>query len=120
MSSGYSVRKLETLHFFALTALLLLTLSASASAELLVSRVVRVNGVAVGAKLSDDFVFSLPDNSEIDLLKSPDNSPFVMRGPYKGTLNTFIKNCSGLLASVHKYCRNAGGDQLPVGGAKSR
>ena len=94
-------------------------ISGSARAELLVSDVVGVPAVTIGAKFSDDHVFRLPANSELKILRAPENSLFVMHGPYEGTLSQFIRNCSGLLAPTRRYCRNdAAGDQLPTAGTR--
>jgi hypothetical protein len=89
-----------------------------ATAELLISGAAGLNGFAVGAKFTDDHVFKLPPNSEIRLLRSPDNTPFVMRGPYEGTLSHFIDNCNGILASVRSYCQDTAGDRPPVGATR--
>jgi hypothetical protein len=98
---------------------LLLMFAGSAEAELLVSDVVGVPAVTIGAKFSDDHVFRLPANSELKILRAPEDSLFVMHGPYEGTLSQFIRNCSGLLAPTRRYCRNdAAGDQLPTAGTR--
>jgi hypothetical protein len=98
---------------------LLVMFSSSSEAELLVSEAVGVPAAAIGAKFSDDHVFRLPANSELRILRAPENSLFVMRGPYEGTLSQFIRNCSGLLAPTRSYCRNdAAGGQLPTAGTR--
>jgi hypothetical protein len=98
---------------------LVVALSQSAQAELLVSGVTRVQGVTVGETFTDDHVFKLPAKSELRLVKSPDNLPFVMHGPFEGTLSKFIASCSGVLAVTRAHCRNdAVGDELPVGGTR--
>jgi hypothetical protein len=98
---------------------LVAALSQSAQAELLVQSVTGVQGVTVGATFADDHIFKLPARSELRLVKSPDNLPFVMHGPFEGTLSKFITNCSGVLAVTRSYCRNeAAGDDLPVGGSR--
>jgi hypothetical protein len=107
----------KTVVRFVLGVSVLALLSAPTTAELLVSGAAGVDGLSVGAKFSDDHVFKLPANGEIRLLKSPDNTPFVMRGPYEGTLSNFISSCNGLLASVRSYCQDAG-DRPPVGATR--
>jgi hypothetical protein len=98
---------------------LLVMFSSSSEAELLASGAIGVPAVTFGAKFSDDHVFKLPANSELRILRSPENSLFVMHGPYEGTLSKFIRNCSGLLAPIRRYCRNdAAGDQLPLAGTR--
>ena len=98
---------------------LLAALSQSAKAELLVSSVSGVQGVTVGDRFPDDHVFKLPEKSELRLVKSPENLPFVMHGPYEGTLPKFVESCSGLLAATRRYCRNdTTGDELPLGGTR--
>jgi hypothetical protein len=87
-----------------LATMALLALPGTAAAELVVSAV-KGTDVAVGARFPDEHVFRLPARSELQLLKSPDNAPFVMRGPFQGTLSNYIENCTGALASVHRYCR---------------
>jgi hypothetical protein len=95
-------------------------LSQSAQAELLVSGVTGVQGVTVGETFTDDHVFKLPAKSELKLIKSPDNLPFVMHGPFEGTLSKFVASCSGVLAVTRRQCRNdAAGDELPLGGSRS-
>lgn len=94
-------------------------LSQPAQAELLVSGVIGVQGVTVGETFTDDHVFKLPVKSELRLIKSPDNLPFVMHGPFEGTLSKFIASCNGVLAVTRAYCRNdAAGDELPLGGSR--
>jgi hypothetical protein len=94
-------------------------LSQSAQAELLVQRVTGVQGVTVGATFPDDHVFKLPAKSELLLVKSPDNLPFVMHGPFEGPLSKFIESCSGVLAITRSYCRNdSAGDEMPLGGTR--
>jgi hypothetical protein len=103
---------------FALSVCALMVLSNSATAELLVSGAAGVGGLAVGGKYADDYVFRLPANSELRLLRSPDNTPFVMRGPYEGTLSSYVESCNGLLAPMHSYCRDSAGDRPPVGATR--
>jgi hypothetical protein len=99
---------------------LVAALSQSVQAELLVSGVMGVQGVSVGATFPDDHIFKLPAKSELRLLKSPDNLPFVMHGPFEGTLSKFIASCSGVLAVTRTHCRNeAAGDEPPLGGTRS-
>jgi hypothetical protein len=99
---------------------LMVALSQSAQAELLVSGVSAVQGVTVGATFPDDHVFKLSAKSELKLLKSPDNLPFVMHGPFEGTLSKFVASCSGVLAVTRRHCRDeAAGDELPLGGSRS-
>jgi hypothetical protein len=97
---------------------MLVMFSSSAGAELLVSDSVGVGAVTVGAKYSDDHIFKLPPKSELSILRSSDNSLFVMRGPYEGTLSKFIESCSGLLAPIRSYCRNDAGAESPLGGTR--
>ena len=93
--------------------------SQSAQAELLVSGVTGVQGVMVGETFSDEHVFKLPAKSELKLIKSPDNLPFVMHGPFEGTLSRFIASCSGVLAVTRSHCRNdTAGNELPLGGTR--
>jgi hypothetical protein len=87
-----------------------------AAAELLVTGA-RGVGVAVGDRLPDNHVFKLPAHSKLQLLKTQDNSPYVMRGPFEGTLSNFIGKCSGILASTRSYCKESG-DDLPLGGTR--
>jgi hypothetical protein len=98
----------------------LLALSAtSALAELVVSTVTKAPGFAVGAKFPDDHTFDLPDGSELKLLRTPSGAQFEMRGPFKGTLEKFNRDCNGWVAFTHAYCRaKSAGDQLPVGGTR--
>jgi hypothetical protein len=93
--------------------------SQSAQAELLVSGVTGIQGVTVGETFSDDHVFKLPTKSELKLVKSPDNLPFVMHGPFEGTLSKFIASCSGVLAVTRSYCRNdTAGNEPPLGATR--
>jgi hypothetical protein len=85
----------------------LLAVSMPAAAELLVDGAAGVNSIQPGAKFSDDTVFKLPANAEIRLLRSPDNTPFVMHGPFEGTLSSYIASCSGIMASMRAYCRES-------------
>jgi len=98
--------------------MLLTVFASSARAELLVLRTSGATGAAVGDRLSDDYVFKLPSNSELRLLKRPDNSPFVMRGPFEGTLSSFVASCGGVSAWTHDYCKGRGEDLL-LGGTRA-
>ena len=98
---------------------MLASLSQPAYSELLVSGATGVQGVVVGNRFSDDHVFKLSAKSELRLIKSPDNSLFIMHGPYEGTLSKFIESCRGLLAATRRHCRNdTAGDEMPVGGTR--
>jgi hypothetical protein len=103
---------------FAVGVSAVLALSNPAAAELLISSAAGVSGVTVGAKFADDYVFRLPANSELRLLRSPDNTPFVMRGPYEGTLPNFIATCNGYFAAMKSYCRDSAGDRPPIGATR--
>jgi hypothetical protein len=94
--------------------------SQPAVAELLVSGARGVDGVAVGTRFPDDHVFRLSVNSELSLQKLPDGAVYVMRGPYDGTLSSFIKNCSGPFAPVRIYCRVGDVDPWPLAGTRGR
>jgi hypothetical protein len=89
-----------------------------AAAELLVSGATGLDNVRTGAKFSDDTVFKLPANAELKLLRSSDNTPFVMRGPFEGTLSNYIASCNGYLAALHSYCKSSAGDGPPVGATR--
>jgi hypothetical protein len=108
-------RSKQTIRLVLGAALLAASLS-SAAAELLVTSA-RGVGVAVGDRLPDNHVFRLPAHSKLQLLKTQDNSPYVMRGPFEGTLSNFIGKCSGMLASTRSYCKESG-DDLPLGGTR--
>jgi hypothetical protein len=95
----------------------LVALTAPVAAELIVSGAAGIDSMRIGAKFSDDTVFKLPANSELRLLRSPDNTPFVMRGPYEGTLSNYIANCSGYLAPFRSYCHDSG-DRPPTGATR--
>jgi hypothetical protein len=88
------------------------------AAELIVASTAGITTVKIGAKYSDDTVFKLPANSELRLLKSPDNAPFTMRGPFEGTLSNYIANCSGYLAPFRSYCHDSNGDRPPTGATR--
>jgi len=96
----------------------LVALTASVAAELIVSGANGVDSMKIGTKFSDDAVFKLPANSELILLRSPDNTPFIMRGPYEGTLSNYITTCSGYLAAFRSYCHDSGGDRPPIGATR--
>lgn len=92
----------------------------SARAELLVSDVTGVEDITPGARFPDDHVFKLPLRSEIRLIRLPDNTPFVMRGRYEGTLSKFIKDCAGFFGSLTSYCKeNPSGEMVSPGGTRS-
>jgi len=103
---------------FVIGASALLALTMPAAAELLVSSAAGIDTMKIGAKFSDDTVFKLPANSELRLLRSPDNTPFIMHGPYEGTLSNYIASCSGYLAAFRSYCRETGGDRPPTGATR--
>lgn len=90
-----------------------------ALAELVVSTSTKSPGIAVGAKFPDDHAFDLPEGAELKLLRTPSGAQFEMRGPFKGTLEKFNKDCGGWVAFTHAYCKTkSAGDQLPVGGTR--
>jgi hypothetical protein len=92
----------------------------SANAELLVKDVTGVEGIMPGARFPDDHVFNLPLRSEIKLIRVPDNTSFVMRGRFEGTLSKFIKDCTGFFGSLTAYCKeNPAGDLASPGGTRS-
>ena len=95
-------------------------LAVPAAAEVLVAGARGPDAIAVGTRFPDDHVFKLPANSEIRVLRSPDNTPFIMRGPFEGTLSNYVASCSGYLAAVRSYCRESAGDALPLGGTRGR
>lgn len=102
----------------ALSALLVVTATA-AQAELVVSTPTKAPGIEVGAKFPDDHTFDLPEGAELKLLRTPSGAQFEMRGPFKGTLEKFNKDCNGWVAFTHAYCKTkSAGDQLPVGGTR--
>lgn len=93
--------------------------AASAQAELVVSIVNKAPGITVGARFPDDHAFDLPEAAELKLLRTPSGAQFEMRGPFKGTLEKFNKDCSGWVAFTYVYCKTkSAGDQLPVGGTR--
>lgn len=97
----------------------LLASETSAQAELVVSTITKAPGIEVGAKFPDDHTFDLPEGSELKLLRTPSGAQFEMRGPFKGTLEKFNKDCNGWVAFTHAYCKTkSAGDQLPVGGTR--
>jgi hypothetical protein len=94
-------------------------LATGAQAELVVSASTKAPGIKVGAKLSEEHLFDLPEGSELKLLRTPSGAQFEMRGPFKGTLEKFNKDCNGWVAFTHAYCKTkSAGDQLPVGGTR--
>lgn len=91
----------------------------AARAELVVSTATKSPGVEVGAKFPDEQVFDLPAEAELRLLRTPSGAQFEMRGPFKGTLEQFNKDCAGWSAFTYPYCKSkSAGDQLPVGGTR--
>ena len=98
---------------------LLVVSTTIARAELVVSTATRAPGIEVGAKFADDHLFDLPAEVELRLLRTPSGAQFEMRGPFKGTLEKFTKDCGGWVAFTHAYCKTkSAGDQLPVGGTR--
>ena len=98
---------------------LLACLSPPVSAELSVTSAKNVPELTVGKALVDDHVFELSENAELSLHHAPAGTQFEMRGPYKGTLEKFLKDCKGWLAFQHAYCKQqSAGDQLPIGGTR--
>jgi hypothetical protein len=108
----------EAVMQWAMSLALLVSTTAAAHADLTVANASGVN-VTVGNKLPDDYIFDLPANAELRVLRSSDEKSFVIRGPYKGTLTDFIASCTGLLSRFRSYCRtDTDGDRLPVGGTR--
>ena len=97
--------------------LVIALLMSQAEAELLVSGARGIEGVAVGAVFPDDYVFKLPANSELRLRNAQSNASYVMRGPFEGTLLHFVESCNGVLASLHRYCRESDAG-APFGGVR--
>jgi hypothetical protein len=92
-------------------------LTLRATAELLVSGVRGIDGEVIGATFPDDHVFNLPANFELSLRNVQTNASYIMREPNEGTLSHFIESCNGILASMHRYCRQ-GDTGAPVGGLR--
>jgi hypothetical protein len=99
---------------------LLAAFSGPAAAELLVSSARGIDGVPIGTRFPDDHVFRLGSGAELSLQKLPEGAVYVMRGPYGGTLSSFIKNCSGPLAVARSYCRSGDDDRWPLAGTRGR
>lgn len=98
---------------------LVLVAATGARAELVISTATKAPGIDVGAKFPDNHTFDLPEGSELKLLRTPSGAQFEMRGPFKGTLEKFNKDCNGWVAFTHAYCKTkSAGDQLPVGGTR--
>jgi hypothetical protein len=91
----------------------------SARAELLVRDVTGIDSITPGARFPDDYVFKLPARSEIRLIRLPDQTPFVIRGRYEGTLSKFMKVCQGLYGSIASYCHeDSAGEPKALGGTR--
>jgi hypothetical protein len=77
---------------------------APAMAELIVFRVAGVDNISIGATFPDDKVFKLPAESELGVLKSPENTPYVIRGPYEGTLQSCIEKRFRVFGLIVSRC----------------
>lgn len=104
--------------FAALTAGGLMLTIMPAQADLVLQSVEKAPGLTQGTTVPDDHTFDLPEGATLNLLQTPSGESFQMRGPYQGTLETFVKNCSGWLAFTRAYCKSEDGDQLPLGGTR--
>lgn len=115
-----TVTRIRTGAIAAATALMFsLALAGGARAELVVSKVSKAPALTANMKLPDNHTFDLPDTAEVTLVRTPAGQQFTLRGPYKGTLEDFVKACNGWLAFTHAYCKaREGGDKLPVGGTR--
>jgi len=80
-----------------------------AMAGLKVKQATKAPTLEIGKILQDDHEFDLPDASEVRLERTPAGTPFRMHGPYKGTLETYLKKCSGWLAFTHSFCKDDSG-----------
>ena len=90
-----------------------------AFADLIVVSSSNAPGVTARDTLKDDHIFDLSDKSEVNVIRSKDDAPFTLRGPFKGTIDTFVYRCTGVFRFVHSYCRiETRGDQLPLGGTR--
>jgi len=89
-----------------------------ANADLVTQSVANVPDMSEGQSLPDDYEFELPEGAEILLLQTPSGESYMIRGPFKGTLEAFNEDCNSWLAFMYSYCSGASGDTLPVGGTR--
>jgi len=89
-----------------------------ANADLVTQSVANVADMTEGQTLPDDYEFDLPEGAEILLLQTPSGESFIIRGPFKGTLEAFNEDCNSWLPYLYSYCSDASGDTLPVGGTR--
>jgi hypothetical protein len=47
--------------------------------------------IKTGTTLPDDAQFNVPDGATVSLMKKPGNTPFVIKGPYQGTLAGYLQ-----------------------------
>ena len=87
-----------------------------AMAELEVKQVTNVPTLAVNQIVPDDYEFNLPQNAKISIEQTPTGTPFKMHGPYKGTLEAYIKKCASWLAVTYSFCKDGSG--LTPGGTR--
>jgi hypothetical protein len=101
------------------SAMIASSTATTALADLIVVSSSSAPGVTASDTLKDDHIFDLGDKSEVSVIRSKDNVPFTLHGPFKGTIDTFVSHCTGMFRFVYSYCRTeTGGDQLPLGGTR--
>ncbi len=108
----------STRFFFVLSivlACLLLALSASARAELLVLEST-VKGISRNASFPDNAIFNVPDGKRIKFLKKPGNTTHEIAGPYTGSLANYKPDCE-LLGWMTGSCGREKPSREPVQGA---
>ncbi|MEO1610310.1 MAG: hypothetical protein AAFR90_13450 [Pseudomonadota bacterium] len=87
-------------------------------AELEVKQVANIPTLAVNQVVPDDYEFNLPKNANILIEQTPTGMPFRMHGPYKGTLEAYIKKCESWLSIIRSFCKD--GSPLKPGVARGQ
>jgi hypothetical protein len=88
-------------------------LTGAARAELEVKRST-VDGLRVGAKVSETAKLAVPANKEIEFFKLPSGPTYTIKGPYDGTLADYTNPCPWWKAAVGS-CKPS---ELDTGGTR--
>jgi len=97
------------------TALLTMLLVYPAWAEV---RITRSNSPSYpfGKTYSDTHEFSLSKDEDIEIIKSPGGKTFKLKGPFKGTLESYVNACPDYQYFFGLCSRGTNGDEPAVTG----
>jgi len=96
----------------------MLLFQGNAYADLVVKQTSNAPTLKIGKSLPQKHKFDLPEGAQVLLERTQTGTPYKVYGPFRGTLESYVKTCSGWLAFTYSFCK--GGAQLEVGGTRGQ